>query len=245
MKISKTGARYLVALVILVVLGGVVLLITQRSLRLSEQNTSHARLNGETIALPVPNTEEGVSFEQVLSSRRSHRSFSAEAISFEDLSQILWAAQGISDDEQQLRTAPSAGGLYPTIIFVYAHNVKDFDQGIYAYEPSSHTLILLNEGDFSNEIYSAGLSQSAFSHSATTLLVAADYAITQERYGDRTERYVHMEAGHIGQNICLQATALDLGTVPIGAFEDERIQNIFLTGERYTPLYLFPIGVIN
>lgn len=209
--------------------------------QLNEAKESTRAMNETIVSLPGPRFTGDISLEETLQERRSIREYSGESLTLDELSQVLWAAQGITN-EYGNRTAPSAGGLYPLEMYVVAGDVKELEPGIYRYLPSGHELVLVVAGDRRTELCKAALDQSWVRDGAVTLVMSAIYERTTERYGERGIRYVHMEAGHAGQNICLQATALGLGTVTIGAFHDEEIASLLAIAENETPLYVLPIG---
>jgi SagB-type dehydrogenase family enzyme len=194
------------------------------------------------IELPEPRLESSVSVEQTLLGRRSVRSFSNRPVSLEELSQLLWAAQGITEPVRGFRTAPSAGATFPFEVYVVAGRVTGLDAGIYKYDYRHHRLHLLREGDFRSDLAGSALGQSSITDGAVNIVLTAIYERTTQRYGDRGVRYVHMEAGHIAQNVFLQAVALDLGSVPIGAFSDENVGEMLGIPENENTLYILPVG---
>ena len=194
------------------------------------------------VVLPDPVHVGDVSLEEALGERRSIRSFRNEPLSLDDLSQLLWAAQGVSDELRGLRTAPSAGATYPLETFVAVGDVTGLDPAVYRYHPDTHRLSMSTAGDVRDELANAALGQRFVAEAPATIILAAIYERTAQRYGDRAERYVHMEAGHAAQNLALQTTALGLGTVPVGAFRDERVAGVLGLDAEEVPLYLLPIG---
>lgn len=195
-----------------------------------------------TINLPEPAHSGDISIEETLYKRRSIRSYSDMPISLEEASQLLWAAQGLSKSNMDLRTAPSAGATYPLEVYLVAGNIKGLEDGVYKYNPDKHELITILEKDVSNELCQAALNQSPIKTAAANIIICAVYERTAQRYGQRAVRYVHMEAGHAAQNIYLQAVSLKLGTVAIGAFYDDKVQNFLNTSDKEMPLYIMPIG---
>lgn len=189
----------------------------------------------ETIDLPEPRTESEVSLEETLARRRSVRRYTDERLTLDEMSQLLWAAQGITRD-WGARTAPSAGALYPLEVYVA------MPDGLYHYLPDGHQAEVLSRQDLRQELARAGLDQSAIHDAPAVFVFAAIYARTAGKYGDRAERYVKLEAGHAGQNILLQAVALGLGGVPIGAFHDDQVQRALSLPADHEPLYLIPVG---
>ncbi len=197
--------------------------------------------SGDMIDLPDPVTDGEMSVEKALTLRRSIRSYKDEALGIDELAQLLWSAQGITN-ERGFRTAPSAGATFPLEMFVVANNVETLSTGIYHYHPHEHGLELLHEEDVSSPLFRACLSQSMILDGGAVLVFAAVFERTTDRYDERGERYVHNEIGHAGQNVHLQAAALDLGTVVIGAYRDDEVEDILQLGDQYRVLYLMPVG---
>lgn len=199
----------------------------------SEKNTA--------IKLPEPRYDSDVSIEQSLLQRRSIRSFAGEPLTLGEVSQLLWAAQGITDSRGH-RTAPSAGALYPLEVFLMAGDVENLVPGIYKYRIEEHELVLLIDGDKRSELADAALGQSSVEQGALAIVFAAVYERTTVKYGERGFRYVHIEVGHAAQNLCLQATAMGLGVVTVGAFDDEPVAEILKLPNDEKPLYIIPVG---
>jgi SagB-type dehydrogenase family enzyme len=195
----------------------------------------------ETIKLPEPRLTSNTSIEEALLKRRSIRTYKDVPASVAELSQILWAGQGITD-RRGLRTAPSAGALYPLEIYVIAGNVRDLPAGVYQYRPNNHELARIVSGDKRSELSSAALGQRPIKTAAAVIVISAVYERTTGKYGERGIRYADMEAGHAAQNITLQAVALNLGSVMVGAFEDNEVKKIMQMAEREQPLYIIPVG---
>jgi SagB-type dehydrogenase family enzyme len=189
----------------------------------------------QLIALPTPRLEGEMSLEEAIANRRSVRKFTEDPLSWEEISQLLWAAQGITDP-RGLRAAPSAGALYPLELYA------SVAEGVYHYLPRGHSLELVSEEDLRHDIWDAGLRQGALQEAPTIFVVTAVYQRTEAKYGDRAERYVRLEAGHAAQNVLLQAVGLGLGAVPIGAFYDEQLQTALSLPPDHKPLYLIPVG---
>jgi SagB-type dehydrogenase family enzyme len=192
-------------------------------------------LSPQTIVLPAPRIKGTLTLEETLARRRSVRDYTNVPLTLDEIGQLLWAAQGVTSSAGQ-RTAPSAGGLYPLEIYVATRD------GVYHYEPAAHSMTAKIAGDKRQVLYDASLQQSAVRDAPAVLVIAAVYARTSGKYGDRTERYVQLEAGHAAQNILLQAVALNLGGVTIGAFEDDKVQKAIALPQDYKPLYVIPVG---
>jgi SagB-type dehydrogenase family enzyme len=201
-------------------------------------------MGNSQIHLPSPSQKGSVSVEEAIARRRSVRDFTPESISQSQLSQILWATQGISETGEKLRTVPSAGATYPLEIFVVCgrDGVAGIDGGIYHYNIDSHSLTRHFRGDVRQELAGAALDQEFIYEAPVDIVICALYERTTRRYGNRGERYVHIEVGHAGQNIYLQATALGLATVAIGAFYDEQVREVLRLEKQYKPLYIMPVG---
>jgi SagB-type dehydrogenase family enzyme len=196
-----------------------------------------------TIELPKPKYDSNVSIEKALFERRSTREYKDQPLNLTDLSQLLWAAQGITDPKG-LRTAPSAGALYPLKVYVVVGDVINISDGIYRYDPGEHVLLRIAEGDHRKELYEAALRQDSIRDGKMVIVLSAIYETTASKYGERGKIYVHMEAGHAAQNICLQAVSLNLGVVTVGAFSDEPVKEVMKMPMDETPLYLIPVGKI-
>lgn len=197
---------------------------------------------GPEIALPPPALEGHMSVEEAIALRRSIRDFGDQPLTLEQVSQLLWAGQGITEGFK--RAAPSAGATYPLTLYVVVgeRGVEGLGQGVYAYRPDSHSLLLVKMGDVRRGVASACLGQQFIQEAPIVMVIAAEYERTTARYGERGERYVHMEAGHVGENIYLQAVALGLGTVAVGAFEDDSLKIVVGLPGNQVPLYVMPVG---
>jgi SagB-type dehydrogenase family enzyme len=195
----------------------------------------------EMIRLPEPKHSSGTSIEEALLKRQSVRDFKDKPVTLAEVSQLAWAAQGTSYRDDR-RTVPSAGALYPIELFVVAGNVSGLPAGIYRYSPKSHELLSIEKGDKRSNLCNAALGQSSVKRAPAVLVLSGVYERTITKYGDRGIRYVHMEAGHAAQNVCLQAIPMGLGTVVIGAFRDEDVKEILRMADRERPLYVIPVG---
>ncbi len=199
-----------------------------------------AELN-EQIKLPDPELTGEQSVELLLQQRRSVRSYKKLSLNLAEVGQLLWSAQGVSD-KQGLRTSPSAGALYPLKLFVVVGDVNELSAGIYQYNPEEHSLLKTANGDLRKLLQKAALNQSCIGDAAIIFVFTAIYQRTTWKYGKRGVRYVHMEVGHAGQNLFLQAEALDLGTVVVGAFDDDEVREVLNLDSDIQPLSLMPVG---
>jgi len=208
-------------------------------------------LKDDFILLPYPMIRRDIlSTEESIAYRRSIRDYKDEPISIEHLSQLLWATYGISETRWGLKTTPSAGATYPLEIYVVVGERKVsipdrgyLKPGIYKYHPYTHSLKLIREGDYMEELSKAAVNQRWVKEAAINIVICAVYERTTRVYGERGYRYVYMEVGHAGQNIYLEATALNLGAVVIGAFYDDWVKDIIKAEKDEHPLYLVSIGV--
>ena len=194
------------------------------------------------IQLPSPTYKGQESFEAVLARRSSGRNFSDMPLPLHKLAQILWASQGMAVHAitGATRTAPSAAATYPLEVYVVAGKVNDLAAGIYRYNQKRHSLLLVSAGEYRDQLANIALGQDFIGTAAASVVLVADYARTTDRYGTRGLRYVHMEVGHTTQNIHLQAEAMRLASVAVGAFTDERLKTLLKT--EYDPLMIVPLG---
>jgi len=195
----------------------------------------------EVIRLPPPRFAGPMSVEEALLARRSTRSIARDPLTVDDLTQLLWAAQGVTR-AQGYRTAPSAGALFPLELHVAAGSVVGLRPGLYRYRPLEHGLWLSIPGDARAELCRAALDQRPVERAPAVFLFTAVYGRCTAKYGARGVRYTDMEAGHAAQNLCLQAAALDLKAVGIGAFSDEAARKAAALPPEEEPLYLVPVG---
>jgi len=204
------------------------------------------------IILPSPRLEGKVSLEETIVRRRSVRRYRRELLELSQLSQILWSAQGTTGSGR-LRAVPSAGATYPLDVFVVVgeqgvivreskQTPEKLQSGVYHYEADSHSLSLHKAADLRPDLAKASLDQEFIIDAPVDIVLCALYDRTSRRYGKRGERYVHMEVGHAGQNIHLQAVALGLATVEVGAFRDEEVREVLGLEEQVKPLYIMPVG---
>lgn len=202
---------------------------------------------GSTTQLPVPDFQ-GMAVEEAIKKRRSIRSYSGKPMNMAELSGLLFSAQGITGEihGQKLRTAPSAGALYPMELYVFVHNVSGLSQGLYHYNPLEHSLIVIKKGDLREDISKAGLGQKALKEANVVIALTAVPGRTTRKYGNRGFRYIYIEAGHIAQNMALEAVSSGLGAATIGAFLDNELNRLIgIDGKKGISLYLFTAGKIE
>lgn len=195
------------------------------------------------IKLPPPELKGRKSVEEAIVARRSVRRYKADPLSLSQLSQLLWSAQGITA-AGRFRAIPSAGATFPIEVYalIGAKTVENLSAGIYHYEVNSHALSRHLAGDFRPDLAEAALGQSFLAICPVDLVICALFPRTTHRYGERGEMYVHMEAGHLGQNVALQAMALGLATVMVGAFDDDEVSKVLALKEQSKPIYIIPVG---
>jgi len=193
--------------------------------------------------VPLPEAEFGgeMSIEEAIRGRRSVREFSRDSLALDDVSQLLWAAQGITG-RRGFRSAPSAGALYPLELYVVAGDIDGLSPGVYRYRQEEHDLVPVASGDHRRRLATSALEQSWVHRAPAVLVITGVYRRTTGKYGQRGRRYVHMEVGHAAQNIYLQATATSLGTVMVGAFDDDDVQEVLGLPADHEPLGLMPVG---
>jgi len=193
------------------------------------------------IKLPEPRHSSDVSLEEALLKRRSIRDYTGKPLTLQEVSQLLWAAQGITDP-RGFRTAPSAGALYPLEVYVVVGDVENLAKGVYRYNPHEHELVKALDGDKRADLAKAAVGQSCVEEAAIDIVITGVYERTTKKYGERGIRYVHIEVGHAAQNVCLQATAISLGAVTVGAFYDDQVGEILNIMKGEQPLYIIAIG---
>jgi SagB-type dehydrogenase family enzyme len=192
-------------------------------------------------SLPQPVADDDNPLNPILQQRRTHREFAQQPITLEQAAQLLWAAQGISSREG-FRTAPSAGALYPLELHLVAGQVEGLPTGSYRYDPARHHLKSEKTGDLRQAIVSVALDQDWMAEASAIIVISAVEARTTRKYGNRGVRYVHMEVGHAGQNLLLQAVALDLVAATVGAFDDKQLQELLGLAVDERPLIILPVG---
>ena len=188
------------------------------------------------LALPPPALSGTMSVEQALSTRRSRRDFAPTALSTGELGQLAWAAQGVSDPREGFRTSPSAGALYPLELYFVTGT------GMLHYVPARHSFEPHSDRDLRPELSRAALDQEAVRSAPCAVVITSVTERTRKKYGERAARYVALEAGHVAENLLLQATARGLVAVPIGAMDGEAVGRVLGLGPAEEPLYVLAIG---
>jgi SagB-type dehydrogenase family enzyme len=198
------------------------------------------------ISLPSPAREGKVSVEEALNSRRTHRSFQGRALTLKQFSQMLWAAYGVTavSAGRHLKTAPSAGAMYPIDIYAVVgdQGVESVASGVYHYLPESHAVRAVSSGDARDRVATACLRQLWMAKAPLLVVITGEYARCSAKYGPRGVTYTHIEAGHVGQNVFLQAEALGLKAGIVGAFQNEDVVKALGIPATHDPLLIMPVG---
>jgi len=202
------------------------------------------QVSDAAIALPKPSLDGKVSVEKAIQRRRTIRDFRDTPLSIQQLAQLLWAAQGITDQKYGKRTAPSGGARYPLDIYIIAgkKEVEGLEEGVYHYVPENHSISSMNKKDLRREVGSASLGQMWMAGAPVIFVITTENGRITGRYGDRGIRYAQIEAGHVGQNLFLQAEALGLGAGIVGAFNDEQVVQVMGLPSQHEPLLILPVG---
>jgi len=187
--------------------------------------------------LPKPRTDGPVSVEAAIAKRRSVRRYGPESLTLDEIGQLLWAAQGITGERESRRAAPSAGGRHPLVFYVCRSD------GIWRYRPQGHTLTLHLDQDVREALGEAAWRQDFIGQAPGVFAISAIFERSTERYRDRGKvRYVPMDTGHAAENLALQAVALGLVSVAVGAFDDGLVKEVLALPGQEEPLYLIPVG---
>lgn len=198
-------------------------------------NMALAEDNDSEIKLPDPVYRGKVNLEKAICERNSVRDYKNKPLAIEDLGQLLWAGQGILSQAGH-RTTPSAGAKYPMTLFVAKGD------GLWKYVPKKHLLKKVSDKNIMKKLAEASLGQRSVSRAPVIIILAADVNVTAKKYKTRATRYCDLEAGHIAQNIALQATARQIGLVTIGAFKDGEIRTLLNLPDHFRICYVLPVG---
>lgn len=234
-------------LIILVLASALTAFLLYFSIPSETENPSRAVM--EVVKLPEPDLMGNISVEEAIQNRRSVRTYANKSLSIKDVSQLMWAAQGITDEQNNLRAAPSSGRTYPLEIYLVVGKggVERVGEGVYHYNPNNHELEKLLNGDKRSDLSNAANGQGAVAGAPVNIVITGNYQRTMAKYGNNnlSIRFVHLEAGHTGENIYLEATARGLATVSIGSFNDDTIKTLLNIPADETTLYIFPVGFSN
>ena len=211
------------------------------------QQTGYTTRNVISITkLPSPQLTGNMSVEQAIEDRRSVREYNDEPINISDVSQLLWAGQGITDPQYGLRAAPSAGQVYPLELYVIVGTggVTGLPAGEYLYVPENNTLEKLINGDLRAQLATIADGQPWVQQGQVDIVITGNYQKMIDKYPDvpLSTRFVNLEAGHVGETIYLQAEPLGLATVSIGSFNENQMISLMHLQVNEEPIYIFPIG---
>ncbi|MCL5773264.1 MAG: SagB/ThcOx family dehydrogenase [Firmicutes bacterium] len=197
------------------------------------------------IKLPEPDREGGNSLRSVLNRRRTRRKFSSMPLTLPELSNLLWCHQGLNLNRVgiPLRTAPSAGALFPTETYIIVNNVEGLQRGLYHYLVREHSLEFLKEENLAEEAAGVAADQKFVRNAAVLFVFTSVITRCSRKYLDRAYRFIYLDAGHIGENLHLAATDMNLGACPIAAFYDEEIDKLIgVDGKEETAIYMYAVG---
>ncbi len=197
-------------------------------------------------ALPKPRTRGRMSVEEAIWRRRSVRKYLRKPITLGQLSQVLWAAQGITDTQSGHRAAPSPGAKYTLELYVFAREegVAELPAGVYHYESATHSITRVKAGDYTQSLQSAAGEQEQVGQAAAVIAVTCVFERATAKYGERGIQYAIQESGSAAENIHIESTALSLGTVMMGAFDDDQVGQLIGTMKGEKPLLLMPLGAL-
>ena len=189
----------------------------------------------KVVQLPAPSLSGTVSLEEVINTRRSVRQFADKPLSFIQIGQLAWAGQGITDKERGLRAAPSAWAAYPIGLYFVT------PEGLFVYQPDGHSLEQIASTDLRNQLSSA-VGQEALAEAACDIVIAGSVRKLAPKSGNKAEKFMLLEAGHVAENIQLQAVALKLATLPVGAFEPKNVSRVCGLPGDLEPLLIVAVG---
>jgi SagB-type dehydrogenase family enzyme len=195
----------------------------------------------QNVALPKPDLIGRMTLERALAMRRSVREYAPTPLTLREVSQILWAAHGITGPEGK-RTTPSARAVYPLQVWLVANDVTGLAPGIYCYSPADHALELVAAGDHRAAIAAAASGQKAVEQASAVVAVVGDSVLAAEKFHGRATAWLAMEAGFVVQNVYLEATATSLGTVMVGGFQDAAARQALGLPAKMVPLGFMPLG---
>jgi len=186
--------------------------------------------------------KSSTSIKEAIKNRRSVRDYKDDPLTIQDVTQLLFAAQGTTNPENNLRATPSAGATYPIEIYLVAGNVTKLEPGIYKYKNQTNELLKITNGDKRKKLCNATLSQPCVKNSTAVIVICTVLQRTIQKYGEQAKKYVYMEVGAVAENIYLQAESLNIGTVFVGAFNDNKVKNIINAETDEEPLCIMPLG---
>ncbi len=220
----------------------VIIIIGIRKDEIFDNNISVKNNDSFYIDLPKPTLKGEISVEEAIFKRRSIRNYKDTSLTLEEVSQLLWSAQGFTSFEPERRVSPSAGALYPLEVYLVVENVEGIEKGVYRYLPKTHKIVNVVKGSVSKLLAESAFGQSFISKAPVSMVFSGVFSRTTIKYGERGVLYVYMEAGHAAQNVYLQSESLKLGIVVVAAFNEREIKEILNMPKEETPLYIIPVG---
>ncbi|MBN1684252.1 MAG: SagB/ThcOx family dehydrogenase [Gammaproteobacteria bacterium] len=196
-------------------------------------------LGGHNVNLPKITVKDSMPLNEIMQNRRSVRNLSTKELTLDQISQLLWAAQGITDHKRGFRTAPSAGALYPLEIYMATH------LGLWHYDIEKHAIDLIYKKDLRSDLAKAAYHQNVIATAPINIIITGIFHREMIKYKERGIQFTYMEAGHVAQNILLEAVNLDLGAVPIGGFDTISIDRTLNLSNKEKTLYIIPVGYKN
>ena len=227
--------KFLLIAVRVVIVFVVITMLCQKGVWLSSAQAQEQKSATSVIDLPTPIIDGSTSIEKALSERRTARSYSDKPLSLADISQLLWAAQGITEPKRGLRTAPSAQASYLMKVYILAGKVADLTTGMYQYQPQGHKLAKIADGDIKANLYSV-TPQKPINNAPAAIVITGLSNKAKNPY------WIYLEAGHIAQNICLEAVSRNVGTVTMAGFKPEEVKKALKLPDNEQPVYIMPIG---
>lgn len=244
---------------VFVVLFGAALVLALGMAAWAGEKHAQTAEQASTVRLPAPSTAGGAPLAQAIAARRSVRAYDGKPVPLAAVSQLLWAAQGVTQPAPKapatwnakwgewrggLRSAPSAGALFPLEVYVLATSVDGLDRGLYRYISAEHALVRAGAASVTaKDLMQAAFMQQDIAQAPLAVIITGVYERTAVKYGDRAPRYVHIEAGAAAENLMLQADALGFGTVYIGAFIDDAVSKTLGLPADQVPLGIIPVGL--
>lgn len=206
-------------------------------------------ITARQLQLPSPDTLNlgNMSLLDAIINRRSVRQYADVPLTLEELSYLLWCTQGVKKTKPgvaTLRTVPSAGCRHPFETWLLINRVEGITPGLYRFIATEHKLVeITTEEVIRDRIVAGCLGQGFVGTSAVTMIWAADVYRTEWRYVERGYRYIHLDAGHVCQNLYLAAESIACGACAIAAFDDDEINSVLgLDGEKQFVVYVGTVG---
>jgi len=202
-------------------------------------------LPAEAVKLPAPQLKGGMPLNEVIQSRRSVREFSERPLSLAELSQLCWAAQGITDPQSGHRSAPSAVASYPLKVYAVGKDqgVEGRSVGGYLYQPKDHSLELVKKGDFYQPLVKdLPFFNNWVSKTGATFIFTGSSTFMTSLSKDTGWKYVDLEGGMAAENLMLMAVSLGLGATPVGGFTDKKVSELMGIDQKAKTLLLVPVG---